>query len=84
MPVYCYKCKDCSKHFEARHSMSYEEQICVFCNSENVFKVPKFGGNRSNAQQSSPKKTGKVVDEFIRDTKKDIEFEKQKLKNQEL
>ena len=84
MPVYCYKCKDCLKQFEARHSMSYDEQVCVFCDSEKVFKIPALSDSHSKTCQTHIRKTGKIVDDFIKDTKKDIQFEKQKLKNREL
>ena len=82
MPVYCYKCKDCEFEFEVRHSMSYEDQKCNSCDSEDVFKIPSLSLNRSI--QTRPVRAGKVVDEYIHDAKKEIKEEKKRLKSEEL
>ena len=82
MPVYCYKCKSCMKEFEVRHSMNFEEQKCTECDSNDVFKVPSLG--KINNIASSAPKAGKIVDEYIRDVKKEIEKEKKKLKSEEM
>ena len=62
--------------------MSFEEQACLQCHSLNVFKVPSL--SELKVTTSLAPKVGKVVDEYIRDTKKEIKKEKQKLKSQEL
>lgn len=82
MPLYCYQCRDCEHSFEVRHSMSFEKQECLQCQSINVFKIPSLSEVKVNA--NLPSKAGKVVDEYIRDTKKEIRKEKQKLRSQEL
>ena len=82
MPLYCYRCRDCEHSFEARHSMSFEKQACLQCQSFDVFKVPSL--SEVKVANSLPPKAGKVVDEYIRDTKKEIRKEKQKLRSQEL
>jgi len=82
VPVYCYKCEDCKFEFEVRHSMSYEDQKCSSCDSENVFKIPSLSLNRPT-QALSPR-VGKVVDEYIHDVKKEIKEEKKRLKLEEL
>ena len=83
MPVYVYRCHDCKKTFEKRHGMFFEQKICIECFGENIFKVPsvEYTGKK---QPNSPKKVGKVVDEYIKDAKKEIEQEKRSLKNEEL
>lgn len=82
MPTYCYKCKMCSEEFEVRHSMNYEEQHCIKCYSEQVFKIPSLGMPKISKPTAS--KTGKIVDEYIEDVKKEIKREKIKLKSEEM
>ena len=82
MPVYCYKCKDCQACFEARHSMSFEDQTCVECSSFNVFKIPSMSNYKYIA--SSATKPGKIVDNYIKETKEEIKKEKKSLRKKEL
>ena len=81
MPVYCYRCKDCNECFEVKHSMTYDGQECVFCESDKVFKLP-FISKRVNI--SSEKKPGQIVKKFIEDTKKEIKEEKKMLRSEEM
>ena len=83
MPVYVYKCKDCEEVFEARHSMSFEGQVCTSCNSKNIFRLPQ-GSLTKAIIPSGTNKPGKLVDEYIRETKKEIKQEKRKLRNEEM
>ena len=82
MPVYCYRCRECDHGFESRHSMSFDDQICIKCGSKNVFKVPSIAD--SQIQPALSTKPGKIVDEYIKDTRQEIKKEKQKLRTQEL
>tara|TARA_B100001094_G_C17817093_1_gene616642 strand:- start:155 stop:403 length:249 start_codon:yes stop_codon:yes gene_type:complete len=82
MPVYCYECRDCRKVFEVRHGMFFEEQRCVSCFSEDVFRKPSL--NQKSVSHKSTEKTGKVVDKYIEDAKSEIKKEKQRLKSEEL
>lgn len=82
MPVYCYKCNDCSEEFEVRHSMSFDGQLCLNCDSSSVFKVPSIGQAKVSKKSSS--RPGKIVDEYIRDAKKEIKQEKLKLRSEEM
>lgn len=79
MPVYCYQCKDCDYEFEIRHSMSYDEQKCVECDSSNIFKIPSISTLK---KKFTTQRVGKVVDEYIRDTKEMIEKQKKSLKSE--
>jgi len=83
MPVYVYKCHDCKRTFEKRHGMFFEQKNCIHCFSESIFKVPsiEYTGKKTEA---TPKKTGKIVDEYIKDAKEEIKKEKDSLKNREL
>ena len=57
-------------------NLSWEK--CVECNSENIFKVPSI--QSSTTPLNLQKKTGKIVDDYIRDTKKEIKSEKDKMR----
>ena len=81
MPVYCYKCNSCEASFEARHSMSFEEQVCIECGSGDVFKVPHVLDIKNNL---APQRTGKIVDDYIKDAKQDLKNEKKDLRSKEL
>jgi putative FmdB family regulatory protein len=81
MPVYCYSCNSCDHKFEIKHSMSYEEQVCLECKSSNIFKVPSLSLTKG---ASKPKKVGKVVDDYIKETKALIKTEKQNMKTEVL
>ena len=83
MPVYVYKCKDCEEVFEVRHSMSFEDQVCTECNSENVFRLPQGSLAKSNTP-TGPSRPGKLVDEYIEETRQEIKKEKHKLRTEEL
>ena len=82
MPVYCYSCKDCNHAFEIRHSMSFESQKCVSCGSSEVFKIPSLSLFKTKINQTQ--RTGKIVDDYIKDAKQEIKEEKNKLKREEL
>ncbi len=77
MPTYCYACKGCELNFEVRHSMSYEDQECVFCGSKDVFRIPSLLEKKRNIES---KKVGKIVEKYIEDTKRDIKKEKNNMK----
>ena len=82
MPVYCYKCKDCQANFEAKHSMNFENQDCIECGSLNIFKVPSMSIYKHVT--NSNVKPGKIVDNYIKETKEEIKKEKKSLRKKEL
>jgi putative FmdB family regulatory protein len=82
MPVYVYRCTDCSVEFETRHSMSFEDQACLSCESKNVFKIPSLS-DKSNVI-SGKQKVGSVVDKYIKDVKKEIVQDRKQLSSREL
>ena len=66
--------------------MSEEQVQCVLCESESIFRVPslsdvKVQRHLNHAHKQSP---GKIVDQYIVDTKKEIKKEKDKLRKEEL
>jgi len=82
VPVYCYRCNNCAEEFEVRHSMSFEDQQCLNCESTNVFKIPSLGNRKTHRKELL--RPGKIVDEYIRDAKKEIKQEKAKLRSEEM
>tara|TARA_Y100000356_G_C10997266_1_gene151479 strand:- start:140 stop:385 length:246 start_codon:yes stop_codon:yes gene_type:complete len=81
MPVYCYRCKECNKDFEIKHSMFYENQTCIFCESSKIFKLPSIMKKQNNNFENKP---GKIVNNFIEETRKEINKDKKELKTREL
>tara|TARA_B100000085_G_scaffold278277_1_gene299848 strand:- start:638 stop:898 length:261 start_codon:yes stop_codon:yes gene_type:complete len=85
MPVYAYKCHTCRHVFEVRHGMFFESQRCIKCHSDDIQKIPTeiFIENTDSCDTSS-KRPGKLIDEFIEESRKEVKKEKEKLKKQEL
>jgi putative FmdB family regulatory protein len=82
MPVYVYKCRTCKQTFEKRHGMFFEQTRCELCSSEDIFKVPSITVQKP--QVNKGKKAGKIVDQYIKDTKEEIRKEKRKLASEEM
>lgn len=79
MPKYNYKCKECGHVFEAIHGMSERLTDCDQCNTIGTLaRVPY-----SIATQYKDNKTGKVVDDYIEEAKREVEEEKTRLKEQD-
>ena len=84
MPKYCYKCKKCGSTFEIRHSMDFEDQRCIECDSKLVFRVPSLSNSTRQISSTRTQRPGQIVDEYIQSTKQEIKKEKNKLKTEEL
>ncbi len=82
MPVYVYKCRECKETFEKTHGMFFEQDKCINCMSENIFKVPSIQVTRKSSHTSQ--KPGKIVDQYIKDAKEEIKKEKRKLASEEM
>ena len=82
MPVYVYECRSCKQTFEKRHGMFFEQDRCILCQSEDIFKVPSI--QVQPKKTSTKRKAGKIVDEFIKDAKDEIKREKKKLSSEEM
>jgi len=63
--------------------MFFEQKQCIHCFGEDIFKVPsvEYTGKK---EEQGPSRTGKIVDEYIRDAKEEIKTEKKNLKSKEL
>ena len=84
MPLYSYGCYDCKKDFEVRHGMFFENQRCLHCNSENVFRYPQGNYIKSEIADTNHNRPGAIVDKYIEDVKKEVKKEKEKLKKESL
>ena len=67
MPVYTYKCEDCKKIFDIRHGMFFEEQKCIECYSEFVFRLPVVEYTNTAKSARPEKKVGSIVNKYIKD-----------------
>lgn len=88
MPRYVYRCSECEQAFEVVHSFGEEMETCSQineeskCSSASVVKRVPQGINLVNKQkQKSESKVGQIVDDYIRDTKKEVEEYKEEMKN---
>ena len=84
MPLYEYTCNDCEKRFEIRHSMSFDEQICIFCESVNLFRNSLFTIGNNTKDRETSVKIGSVVNEYIKDAKEDLKKEKKEIREKHL
>jgi len=83
MPRYVYRCEACRGEFEISHGMFHEQRECILCRRiETIVKVPNFSIKKTQDEQQS--RPGKIVDEFIRDAKKDLKEQRKELKSEEM
>ncbi len=81
MPIYSYFCEKCEEIFEVFHMMSEACTKCDLCEaSGSVIKVPSTIASFKFIDSNAP---GKVVKEFIKNSKQDLKEEKKLLKTQE-
>lgn len=81
MPRYVYNCQNCLETFTKRHSMSEKLSDCVLCDTVNSLKRIPSSVLLSGKQDSRPLKTGEIVKSAIEGGKKDLQQEKERLKN---
>lgn len=62
--------------------MSEDHVECIKCGSMDIFKKPALLDVKTNINTNQ--RTGKIVDKYIIDTKKEIKKEKEYLQNREL
>ena len=83
MPRYAYRCDHCKAVFEISHGMFFEQKSCIKCHAtDTLTKLPNFT-IKKKVEDDHPRKTGAVVDEFIRDAKRDLKKQKKDLKEEE-
>ena len=62
MPRYVYKCISCQKHFEVFHGIFEEQEVCTFCDSTKLNRVPQM----PHIKREIPSEGGKVGSEVKR------------------
>jgi putative FmdB family regulatory protein len=84
MPKYFYRCANCKHEFEIYHSIHDCLQDCKKCElDKSLIRVPSLIHNTTVKQNSKTKKVvGSVVNEFIENTKQELEVEKQTMKKE--
>ncbi len=78
MQTYEYQCNICEQITKKRHSIKERLTDCPECNSEG--SLERLLGNFMIVNK---KESGKLVKNFIEDSKKELKAEKKKLKRQE-
>ena len=76
MPIYNYICKDCELSYYVLHGFDDPPPKCPECESKNVKKNVKTLKKNDNLVPTP----GSVVDKFIRDSKEDLQFQRDLLK----
>ena len=85
MPLYTYKCYSCRAIFDVRHGMFFENQRCIKCHSDDVFRMPsQITTSKTDDHKKAASKPGKIVDDYIKETKKAIKEEKKKMSSEEI
>ena len=84
MPMYSYKCESCRHQFDVRHGMFFEDQRCVKCNSDEVFRLPGLSERQSSTPTNTSNKPGKIVKDYIEKTKEEVKQYKKTLSDEEL
>ena len=82
VPRYTYRCEHCKEVFEINHGMFFEQERCIKCNTSGfLVKVPDFTIKKQSEKPTS-NRVGAVVDEFIKDAKKDLKQQRKELKTE--
>ncbi len=81
MGLYSYFCSKCNENFDVRHSYKDRLKECILCKApspsrtyNNPIKIV------NNKKKNHTQKTGKVVNDSIREAKEEIKKEKNKYK----
>ena len=78
MPKYDYKCSVCKEQFSVRHSMSEKLTKKPDCEKQcSIERMPSLSFQKPKVKNP---KVGNVVKKYIEDAKKEVELEKEKLK----
>jgi putative FmdB family regulatory protein len=84
MPRYDYYCEECDEYFEIIHSMTESLENCQECNSLAFNRIPSMPAYIQKKRAAKiDKKTGSLVEEYIKMNRESVKEEKNKLKRQE-
>lgn len=80
MPKYTYKCNKCLQIYEKFHSIKLKLADCELCNT--VRSLERIPCNTVTVRFKSS--NGKLVKEYIEETKREVEEYKRELKSEEI
>ncbi len=84
MPVYTYRCDECDSIFEIFHLMSETCDTCSLCgSSENLERIPSMLIGKIDTTPKQ-KKVGDLVEDHIKQARKDLIKEKKSIKSKEV
>jgi len=84
VPIYTYRCQSCEGVFETFHLMSETLSICSLCEQvDTIEKIPSMLVGKLTTPVAKAK-VGDVVENFIKDAKKEIKQEKKIIKKREM
>jgi len=76
MPRYIYECEECHEEFMAFHLISEDLKERDGCSGAcNLHRIPQLTRDM-NKIKNKTKKVGQVVDEYIKETKREIDHTK--------
>ena len=78
MPIYLYECGACLGSWKETHSMTEDAKDCFWCDSENIYRKPSEFTNLAK-QTERKKKVGDLTNEFIENSKEDLQKQKEEL-----
>jgi len=84
MPQYTYRCDACECVYDMSHSMKETMKDCEQCNQENsLVRVPSINFINTTVQHTMDQpRPGALVEEHIREGKKELRKEKQNLQRE--
>lgn len=82
MPKYFYSCDNCGYEHKTYHGINEILKDCPECNTEGLIRVPQITHSNSTGDSNKPSRPGKIVDQFIKDSKQELKAEKQKIANE--
>lgn len=86
MPEYTYRCDNCDKTHEAKHSIKERLTDCIFCEKpDSLVRVPSIVNiaRTISPETSAPQKAGKIVEEYIKEQREELKKDKRELKTKE-
>ena len=88
MPKYVYQCLGCEEIFEVIHSFketietcSQIDECCECAPQSKVLRIPQHINYSGPKTQQKKGRAGQVVDDFIKNTKEEVESYKKEMKN---
>ena len=83
MPRYQYHCSLCESEFTVVHAINERLEKCQTCKKVGSLKKVYTTIRKMKNNKKSEKQPGKIVKNFIEDTKKEVNKEKKKMKSEE-